>query len=216
MKLSEFTVSVLKNFSTINSGLVLKPGKFQRTISADKTILAEVNLDEDFTHTFGIYDLNQFIGNISAMNDPELTFDDKMVVIEDESFKLRYYSCQPELIISPPDKALPDGKDVKFQLKKASLNKILTLASLNSLPNLSIVVSGGEVLLLAHDKSNDSSIEASTVICETDAEDFRSTLKVKNMRIIPGDYEVSVARDKFAKFVSQDHELTYFAGLETK
>jgi len=216
MKFSDFTITVLKNFSNVNQGVVLKPGTFQRTMSADKTFMIEVDFEETFTHKFGIYDLNQFIGNISAMDDPELTFTDKMVVIEDSTFKLNYHACDPELIASPGDKQLPDDFDVKFNLPKSSLNKILTLASLNDLPNISVVGENGELLMIAHDKNNSSSIKASSRISDFDGEDFSATLKMKNLRILPDDYTVSILKDKYAKFSSCNHKLTYFAGLETK
>ena len=40
MKLNENTLTVLKNFASINSGLVIRKGKVQRTISPDETVLA--------------------------------------------------------------------------------------------------------------------------------------------------------------------------------
>jgi hypothetical protein len=81
MKLSESTLSILKNFSTINSGFIIRPGKLQKTLSTDKSIMAEVEFDDDFTTEFGIYDLNQFLGNVSALNNPDLEFDDIPVLL---------------------------------------------------------------------------------------------------------------------------------------
>jgi hypothetical protein len=40
MKLSDNTVKVLKNFSTINQGIIVKPGKLLRTFSPIKAVLA--------------------------------------------------------------------------------------------------------------------------------------------------------------------------------
>lgn len=217
MKLSDFTLSVFKNFSTINSSFLIKPGHVQRTISPDTTILVEATLDENFTHTFGIYDLSTFIGNISTMDDPDLIFTEKMVTLQDEKFRLQYYSCQPNLIFSPKeDKTIPKETEVDFELKKADLTKIMSLAQLNSLPNISVMASGGSLLLKAHDKSNSSSIEVTVDLGETDQSDFISTLKVKNLKIIPGNYKIGVVKGKYAVFDSLDHKLTYFAGLEKK
>ena len=41
MKLSENTVSVLKNFSTINPGMVFRKGNIVRTMAKGQNILAE-------------------------------------------------------------------------------------------------------------------------------------------------------------------------------
>ena len=61
MKLSNETMNILKNFSTINSGLFFKSGKKISTVSPSKTILAEAVLTEEFPKDFGIYDLNNFL-----------------------------------------------------------------------------------------------------------------------------------------------------------
>jgi len=184
-------------------------------MSPDTTILVEATLDENFTHTFGIYDLNQFIGNISTMDDPDLTFEDNLVVAQDRNFRLRYYSCRPDLIVSPrEDKTLPKESDISFDISKADLSKIMSLAALNSLPNISLAATGGNLHLLAHDKTNNSAIQVNVDLGETVHEDFVSTLKVKNLKIIPGDYTIGVVKGKYAVFDSTTHKLTYFAGLE--
>ena len=72
MKLSDKTLSVLKNFSTINQSILFKEGNKLRTISVMKNILAEATITEEFTKDFGIYDLNQFLNGLSLHQQPEL------------------------------------------------------------------------------------------------------------------------------------------------
>ena len=75
MKLSNETVNVLKNFSTINQGLEFKQGKTIKTVSSSKALMAEATLTDDFPETFCIYDLNQFLSVNSLFKDkPELVF----------------------------------------------------------------------------------------------------------------------------------------------
>ncbi len=57
MKLSEKTLTLLKNFSNINQSILFKQGSSLRTISVMKNILAEATIDEDLPTDFGIYDL---------------------------------------------------------------------------------------------------------------------------------------------------------------
>jgi len=45
MKLSDETVSVLKNYSTINQNLMIKSGQALTTMSAMKNIVSQVNRD---------------------------------------------------------------------------------------------------------------------------------------------------------------------------
>ena len=55
--LSNRTLDVLKNFSTINSNILVKPGNVLTTISPIKNVMAEATVEEDFDTEFGIWDL---------------------------------------------------------------------------------------------------------------------------------------------------------------
>ena len=84
MKLSESTLSLLKNFSTINQSLLFKQGNRLRTISVMKNILAEATIEEELPKDFGIYDLNQFLNGLGLHQSPELDFaNDNHVVIKE-------------------------------------------------------------------------------------------------------------------------------------
>ena len=64
MKLSDSTLSLLKNFSTINQSILFKQGNRLRTMSVMKNILAEATIDEELPKDFGIYDLSQFLNGL--------------------------------------------------------------------------------------------------------------------------------------------------------
>jgi len=77
MILSNDTLSVLKNFSTINPNVVLKPGQKIKTISDAKNILAVATVEEDFPRDMGIYDLSEFLSVFSIVQDGQLEFTEK-------------------------------------------------------------------------------------------------------------------------------------------
>ena len=106
MKLSDNTLSVLKNFASINSGVVLKSGKTQKTISPEKSILVEATLEDNIPTEFGIYDLNQFLGIVTTLKNPELTFGKDVVTLDDGELAVTYRGCSANLVITPPDKEL--------------------------------------------------------------------------------------------------------------
>jgi hypothetical protein len=217
MKLSEYTLSVLKNFASINSGLVIQAGNKQRTMSPEKSILVEVELEESFTHKFAIYDLTQFLGNITTLNNPDLEFNDKFVKMSDGVFDLFYIPCSPELIISPPDKSLSmDSPDVTFNLSNSIIAKTLRLASMNGLPNLSLIGKNGSLDLRVHEKSNDTSNYVSTRLMDYSGDEFTCTFSTENFKIMPDDYEVQIKNGTFGKFQSKTKNVTYFIALETK
>lgn len=221
MKLNENTLSVLKNFSAINSGLVLQKGSVQKTISPEKSILVEVELEDAIPSQFGIYDLNQFLGNVTTLGNPDLTFDDKAVMMNDGEIAFSYYSCSPNLIVSPPDKELKLKQvDVSFTLTNTILSKLLKLAAMNNLTHLSVIGKNGEIRLTAHEKANDTSNHASFKLNDYSGADFTASFKVENIKLIAGDYDVEIQLGAFAKFVSTSgtfkDKIKYFIALETK
>lgn len=217
MKLSENTLSVLKNFSAINSGLVLQKGNIQKTISPEKSILVEAELEDAIPEQFGIYDLNQFLGNVTTLGNPDLAFSENAVMMNDGDIAFNYYSCSPNLIVSPPDKELKlKQTDVSFTLTNAILSKLLKLASMNNLTHLSVVGKNGEIRLQTHEKANDTSNHASFKLNDYNGEDFTASFKVENIKLIAGDYDVEIQLGAFAKFTSKNAKIKYFIALETK
>jgi hypothetical protein len=221
MKLSDNTLGVLKNFSAINSGLVLQKGNIQKTISPEKSILVEAEFEDTIPSQFGIYDLNQFLGNVSTLGNPDLSFSDNSVMMNDGDIAFNYYSCSPNLIVSPPDKELKlKQTDVSFTLTNAILTKLLRLAAMNSLTHLSVVGKNGEIRLQTHEKANDTSNSASFKLNDYTGEDFVASFKVDNIKLVPGDYDVEIQLGAFAKFVATSgafkNKIKYFIALETK
>ena len=127
MKLSEKTLSLLKNFGSINQSILFKEGNKLRTISVMKNILAEAEIAEDIPQDFGIYDLNQFLNGLSLHQSPELDFENNgYVVIREGKMRSKYFFADPSVIVSPPEKeiSLPT-QDVCFELNTQELDKLL-------------------------------------------------------------------------------------------
>tara|TARA_B100001113_G_scaffold3440_1_gene2886 strand:- start:170 stop:835 length:666 start_codon:yes stop_codon:yes gene_type:complete len=215
MKLSEKTLSFLKNFSTINQSINFKQGSSLRTISVMKNILAEVTIDEQFPKDFGIYDLGQFLNGLSLHNNPELDFEDNnYVVIKEGRSRSKYFFADPSVIVTPPEKeiSLP-SEDVTFELSTEQLDKLLKAAAIYQLPDLCVVGGAGVVKIMVRDKKNDTSNDFSVIVGETDKE-FSFNFKVENIKILPGTYEVVVSKELLSRFVSKNYNLRYWIALE--
>ena len=132
MKLSESTLSLLKNFSTINQSILFKQGNRLRTISVMKNILAEATIGEDLPKDFGIYDLNQFLNGLALHNNPELDFEDESyLIIKEGRSRSKYFFADPNVIITPPEKSITlPSEDVTFQLSTDQLDKLLKAAAI--------------------------------------------------------------------------------------
>ena len=215
MKLSDSTLSLLKNFSTINTSILFKKGSKLRTMSVMKNILAEATIAEEFPKDFGIYDLNQFLNGMGLHHDPELDFtNDSYVVIKEGKMRSKYFFADANVIITPPEKPITlPSEDVNFELSTDQLDKLLKAAAIYQLPDLSAVGEAGVVNLVVRDKKNDTSNVFSITVGETNA-NFSFNFKVENIKILPGTYEVVVSQKLLSKFSSKNHDLTYYIALE--
>jgi hypothetical protein len=215
MKLSDSTVTLLKNFSNINQSLMFKQGNSIRTISVMRNILAEATISEDLPKDFGIYDLNQFLNGMSLHKDPELDFEnDTYVMIREGKSRSKYFFADPNVIISPPEKTLTlPSEDVCFVLSTHDLDRLLKAAAVYQLPDFSAVGEAGVVKLVVRDKKNETSNDFSIVVGET-ISTFEFNFKVENIKLIPGTYDVVVSKQGLSRFTSKDRDLTYFIALE--
>ena len=215
MKLSDNTLSLLKNFSNINQSILFKQGNKLRTMSVMKNILAEATIDEELPKDFGIYDLSQFLNGMGLHNSPELDFqDDSYVIIREGRSRSKYFFADPNVIITPPDKPIElPSEDVTFEISTDQLDKLLKAAGIYQLPDLSVVGDSNGVKIVVRDKKNETSNDFSITVGET-SDIFSFNFKVENIKILPGTYEVVVSQKLLSRFNSKNHDLTYYIALE--
>ena len=215
MKLSDSTLTLLKNFSNINQSILFKQGKSLRTISVMKNILAEATINEELPKDFGIYDLNQFLNGLSLHNNPDLDFEnDNFVVIKEGRSRSKYFFADPNVIVKPPEKSIElPTEDVSFELKTEQVDKLLKAAGIYQIPDLAVIGENGVVKLVVRDKKNDTSNDYAVVVGETEG-NFVFNFKVENIKLIPGSYDVVVSQKLLSKFTCREHDLTYYIALE--
>ena len=215
MKLTDSTLTVLKNFAGINNSILVKKGNKLRTISVAKNILAEADISEDFPKDVAIYDLNQFLNGLSLHQDPNLDFsEESYLTIREGKRRVKYFYADPQVIISPPDKEITlPTEDVCFQLESVTLEKLLKAAAVYQLPDLAAVGENGVVKLVVRDKKNDTSNEFAVIVGETD-KNFSFNFKVENIKIFSGSYDVTISSKLLAKFTNTNFNLNYYIALE--
>ena len=215
MKLSDKTLTLLKNFSSINQSILFKQGSSLKTISVMKNILAEATIDEEFPKDFGIYDLNQYLNGLGLHNNPELDFaNDGYVVIREGKSRTKYFFADPNVIVTPPDKEITlPSEDVSFELSTSHLDKLLKAAAIYQLPDLAVVGGEGVVKIVVRDKKNDTSNDFSIIVGETEST-FSFNFKVENIKILPGTYRVDVSEKLLSRFTCENYALKYYIALE--
>lgn len=224
MILSDDTLNVLKNFATINPNLIFKPGQRLSTISEAKTILAKSEIVEDFPQEFGIYDLNEFLSVYGLIENPQLDFEEKNLLISNTvggsatagQQKVNYYYAEPEILTSPQkDIQMPSaelgvniGEDLINQLRKAAAvlgHTELTLSGNNGVVTASVsdtrdATSNNFTLELDRDNS-----------CKNE---FNFVISIPNLKLLPGDYFVSISSKLISNWTNANYPVEYFIALE--
>ena len=193
MKLESRTMQILKNFSTINPGILFKPGSTLNTMSPNKTVLAKASIKEQIPNQFAIYDLSKFLGVLSLFEQPELQVEEKQMVIAGGQQKVRYTFASPEAIAYPSDKEvnMPET-EIQFKLTADDLNKVLKALGVMQLPEIAVVGEGGEMSIQAMDSKNPSANSYRVILRDTDL-NFKMVFKAENLKVIAGDYDVSIS-----------------------
>ena len=212
MRLSEQTVSLLKNFASINQNLQFKTGNKLSTISAQKNILASAEISESFPSDFAIYDLNKFLGAMSIFQTPELEIGEKSMSV---GGKLNYVFADPTMILVPPDKELvfPEP-EASFTLTNADFTQVIKAASLLGLPHICVVGNGSQITLEATDVNNSASDDYKTEVGITN-KTFNLVFKIENLKLFAGDYTVELTSKGISKFTHTSNTLQYFIATES-
>ena len=219
MKLSNETISVLKNFGAINQGILFKKGKTLKTVSSHKNILAEVDIKEDIPAEFGIYDLNNFLSVISLhKDDPSFEFDDKQVTIVGNKgrSKIKYRFTPANMIVTPPEKALtmPDA-EIKFDLTAEDFDWVLRAAGVLASPQIAIESDGKKVSIVTLDLQNDSAHTDASEIANGNGNKYKMIFKTENItKVLAGTYEVSISSKGISHFKNKNLPLQYWITTE--
>jgi hypothetical protein len=216
MKFSPRTITILKNFVTINQSLAFKQGNVLTTISPSKSVLAKATIAETIESDFCIYDLSKFISTLSLFNEPEFMIEQTNGVISEGKRKVVYGFAVEEMIVTPPKKpiTLPQ-QEASFELTNDVFGSTLKASSIlslsNSVPTIKFTGDGNLITVSAYDAKGAISDVYSVEIGNTD-QTFNAVFKVDNLKLLPDDYQVTI-NGKAAKFTSKDIE--YIVAVES-
>jgi hypothetical protein len=216
VNISANTLNILKNFSSINKSIVIKPGNVISTLSINKNILARAEVTETFPTELSIYDLGLFLGGLTLFKDPyfDCSDDKKVTVTDSTGAKSVFYYADPSVIVTPPDKEIElPSIDVQFSLESDVLSQLQKAAAIYSVPDLCLYGHDGKIYLSVNDKKNETSNVYSLPVGTTEDE-FCYCLKMENLKLLPGSYDVQISNPKVAKFTGKNNNVSYWIALE--
>ena len=222
MNLSNVTVSVLKNFATINQNLVIKEGSNISTMSAMKNIIASAEVKESFPVDFAIYDLNEFLAALSLFEKPDLDFHEDFVVMTENGSTgkfLKYWYSDPSVVTSPTKEITMPECEVSFTLENNMLVNVQKAASVIGAPDMALeAMSSGVALLKVTDKKNSTANDyaVQVKVNNDDGKDlpYKFWFKVENLRLLSGSYGVEVSSKNISRFVNENVKIQYWIALE--
>lgn len=179
-----------------------------------KNILVEADITEEFGRDVPIYDLNQLLNCLSLIPGAEVQLGDHSITITDGTNSVDYRYADPSVINSPPDKELSlPSKDVCIVLNEEHLDAAKKASAVLQVPDVSVVGDGSEIKLVVGDKKNSGSNAYSVVVGETDKV-FTFFFKTENLKMLPGDYDVTISSKNLSQFVSHSRPVTYWVAVE--
>lgn len=214
MKFSDSTITILKNFSSINPSILFKPGKTISTISPQKTVMAIAELDDTIPSSACVYDMSRFLSIYGLYSTPDVDFEEKNFIISEGKRKTKYVYADPSMIISPPEKTIKlPSNDVEVEVEWTDLQSVIKAAGVLQLPEIAFVGENGSVYLRAIDSGNPSADTFGVELGET-ADTFSFIIKSENIKLLPQNYKVSLSSKFISKFESTN--VKYFIAIESK
>jgi hypothetical protein len=221
MKLSANTIKILQNFATINPNIVVNENEgVLKTVSEAKNIMARASIEDNIGASFGIYDLNEFLSAVNLLESPEFTFNNNLIEVKDEKAKrgLKYFCANPEILTYPKKDIQNPTYDVEFVLTQEYINAIKKAASVLGFDTFSLVkeADSSEIMAQVFDPENKSSNAYKIVVGSIDqASSFSFDFLIANLKMIPGDYTVSLSSRLISRWVTNfDPSITYWIALE--
>jgi len=213
---SKNTLSILKNFASLNSNLLVKPGNVIKTITPSKNGMAIANVEETFNTEFGIWDLNKFLGVVSLFNNPSFDFGQKSMKIKNGGNAIvNYFYSEPRLLSVPTKDVIMPQVDVSAAMTEKQFSELQKAASVMQLPDLSFTSDAGSIVAMVSDLSDPTSNTYKiTVEDKYNGVDFKFNFKMENIKILPGDYKINFAKNVVGEFINKNISLTYWFAME--
>ncbi len=218
MIISQHTFDVLENFQTINPSILIRPGNVIKTIASTESVFAEAVVPDTFPKEFCIYDVSRFLGLLSLNKDSDVSFFDNHLVITQGNSKIKYTYCNPQLIVSPPEKQIKVGETyVKFRLHNEVLKSAFKAMQILGYNELAFTGENGVLSITVLNTKNSSSDLYSTEIGETD-KTFSAIIEADKLKIMKHDYEVAISEKSLChlKSVVEENPTQYWIALSSK
>lgn len=214
MKISNETLSLLKNYAGINTNILFRQGNVIGTVSPGKNIFSRATVTETFPREIAIYDLNTLLALLTLMEDQDVDFGEASIKVSKDGSKFEYFYSDPGTVTAAPDKNLEIEPVWSFDLSADAISMLLRAASITSAPIISIVSDGAQVQLKVGDPTNSSANSYTKTISTDPAPVFDCRVKTENLKVLSDNYTVTLGKKRAMEFKSKGRELVYYIAMD--
>jgi hypothetical protein len=212
MKLDPKTLAVLKNFTTIQQGILIREGDVLSTVSSTKTIACRAKVPDTFPCEAAIYNLAKLLNVLSLFEEPDLEFKEDYLFIRSGNSTIRYKYCEPKYVMAGPMKDFPmPSADIQFELTDSTMTQLTRATAVLSAPDFALVGEDGTMTLRTIN-FKDQSGDMFSVDVGTTTKNFTVIFKPEQLKLLPRTYQVTVTQAGFAKFQAPD--ISYWVAFE--
>lgn len=235
LDISKGDVSVLKNFSEINNSIVFFEGTTIKTCNESKSIIGVYNLkDEDekdkkIVKEFAIYNLQEFVKVLSLFDEGcylEFLEDNGLIDVKfsDRSNKMRYNTSKTEIVkkrFNVPETKFPLS-DYQIRVSEENIKKWKSVSKTFGFDYIRFNNVKNKATITVFDSSSGGNKNKDFYSEETTAFNASSDLdlymRIDDLLILSGDYEIEVSSKNFCRFNNMDEglDLSYYIALESK
>ena len=214
MKFSERTLTILKSFSQINKSILMRQGNVLKTITPEKTLIANATIPDTIPSDACIYDMSRFLSILLLYEDPDVEFHDKYFIISEGKRRTKYVYADISMIHTPPEKDITiPSEDVVMNVSWDDISSVLKAAGVLQFTEVAFVGVDGKCFLKAIDSANPGADDFGVEIGET-ADTFNIVIKTDNLKLLPQDYRVTLCSKGISEFKGAD--VTYFVAIDSK
>jgi hypothetical protein len=180
-----------------------------------KNVLAEATVEETFDKEFAIYDLNSLLSVLSLYESPDVTLGEDYLTVSQGKSSSKFWYADPSLVVSPTKTITMPSSEVRVRITQSNYTDLLKASNIMQLSDIGLVSDGDTINLIATDKKNQTSNQFNVEVAEGTGTKFAFYFKRDNLRMIPGEYDLTVSSKNISHWVNANKNLQYWVALET-
>ena len=217
MKISTETLQILKNYASINTGMLFTPGNMLRTRT--DSVFAEARVDEEFPSEHGIFDLSNMLNVVALFKDAELDFQPAGLVIResDGSAESMYgYAGAATVTLEFPKKMKPlPPKVITFRITEDQWSKLQKATSILQKPEVKLT-SDGKVVRIGTASVKNEKGNSFSMVLDGDPQGLKCKMvfSKEHLNFLKGNYDGTVTPTYTMFKNASGFDLTYYIGIE--